>query len=169
LVHVYTGNGKGKTTASLGLAFRAVGKGLRVLMIQFMKGDIEYGEVVSARNTRNITLIQKGRPDFVNRDDPDPVDVKLAEEALALARERVSSRDFDVVILDEVNVAADWKLISWDDVYDLVDGKPEDVELVCTGRGASQGLIDRADYATEMKEIKHPFQRGVLARDGIDH
>ena len=142
---------------------------MKVIMIQFMKGDIEYGEVVSASQMENFTLIQKGRPDFVNRDNPDPEDVKLAGEALTLARESISSGEYDLVILDEVNVAADWGLIKWEDVYGLLESKPPNIELVLTGRGASQELVARADYVTEMLEIKHPFKKGILAREGIDH
>jgi cob(I)alamin adenosyltransferase len=169
LVQVYTGTGKGKTTAALGLALRAVGKGLKVYMIQFMKGDIEYGEITTAKNMENFEIIQIGRPDFVDKSNPAEIDIKLANEALDHAREMISSDKYDIVILDEINVAVDWKLIKVDKVIELIKTKPEHVELVLTGRYAPQEIIDIADLVTEMQEIKHPYNDGVEARDGIEH
>ena len=168
-IHVYTGNGKGKSTAALGLAIRGVGKGLKVYMIQFMKGDIEYGEVVSARRIPNFQLVQFGRPDFVDKTDPDPRDIDLARQGLEHAREIIDSGDWDIVILDELNVALDWHLVQVEDVLDLIDRKPSHVELVLTGRYARPEVIDKADYVTEMHELKHPYNRGILAREGIEH
>ncbi len=169
LVHVYTGDGKGKTTAALGLMFRATGKGLNVYMIQFMKGDIEYGEVAEARNHPNFTLVQFGRPDFVDKDNPAQIDIQYAEDALAHAETVVCDPDWDLVILDEINVALEWKLVPLERLLALIEKKRTATELVLTGRYAHPKIIARAHYVTEMVEVKHPFQQGVLARDGIEH
>lgn len=169
LIQVYTGNGKGKTTAALGLALRAVGHGLRVYIIQFMKGWPHYGELVSLQHLPNVTLRQFGRPDFVNRAHPDPEDIRLADEALQQARQVLVSGNYDVVILDEVNVALDYGLIGLDDLLSLLEAKPEHVELVLTGRGAHPQIIQRADLVTEMLAIKHPYDAGTLGRRGIEY
>ncbi len=169
LIQVYTGTGKGKTTAALGLALRAVGKGLKVYMIQFMKGDIEYGEITTAKKLANFEIIQIGRPDFVDKANPAEIDIELANKALDHAREIINAEQYDIVILDEINVALDWKLIELEKVLDLLRSKPEHLELVLTGRYAPSELIEIADLVTEMKEIKHPYNDGVEARDGIEH
>lgn len=168
LVQVYTGEGKGKTTASLGLAFRAAGKGYKVYMIQFMKGKINYGELKSAELLENFTIRQMGRPDFVDRNNPDPIDIKMAGEALEHAREIMSEGKVDMLILDEVNCAIDWGLIPLEDVVEVVKNKPENMELVLTGRYAKPEIIELANLVTEMKEIKHPYMEGIPARDGIE-
>ncbi|MCK5560935.1 MAG: cob(I)yrinic acid a,c-diamide adenosyltransferase [Thermoplasmata archaeon] len=169
LVQVYTGTGKGKTTAALGLALRAVGKGLKVYMIQFMKGDIEYGEITTAKKMENFEIIQIGRPEFVDKSNPAEIDIELANKALEHAKEIITGGDYDIVILDEINVALDWKLIELEKVIDLIKSKPEHIELVLTGRYAPQEIIEVADLVTEMQEIKHPYNDGVEARDGIEH
>jgi cob(I)alamin adenosyltransferase len=169
MVQVYTGNGKGKTTAALGLALRALGHGMKVYMIQFMKGDPGYGELRTARGLSGFTIRQCGRSDFVNRDHPDEEDVALARQGLAHAREIVASGRYDLVILDEINVAMDFHLIPTESVLDLIRSKPRGVELVLTGRGAPKRVIEAADLVTEMREIKHYYQRGKTARDGIEH
>lgn len=169
LVQVYTGAGKGKTTAALGLALRAVGKGLKVYMIQFMKGDIEYGEITTAKSMENFEIIQIGRSEFVDKNNPAEIDIELANKALEHAKEIIASGDYDIVILDEINVALDWKLIDLEKVIDLIKSKPEHIELVLTGRYAPQEIIEVADLVTEMQEIKHPYNDGVEARDGIEH
>ena len=130
---------------------------------------IEYGEVVSARRTDYFTLIQFGRPDFVDKTNPDPVDIEFARQALEHAAKIIHSGEWDLIILDEINVAIDWNLIALEDVLILLDNKPQSVELVLTGRYARDEIIARADYVTEMREIKHPFQKGVMAREGIEH
>jgi cob(I)alamin adenosyltransferase len=170
LVEVYTGDGKGKTTAALGLALRACGQGLKSYMIQFMKGEIYYGELGAAKDLPNgcLTIIQMGRPDFVSKENPEPIDVELAQKALELAREIIEAAEHDILILDEVNVAMDFGLISTGDVLQLIDEKPPEMELILTGRYAPQAIIDRADLVTEMKEIKHPYMRGIPARVGIE-
>ncbi len=169
MIQVYTGDGKGKTTAALGLAMRAAGQGLKVYIVQFMKGWPHYGELNTVAQHANITLKQFGRPDFVDRENPAPVDVRMAQEALDHAREIVMGGEYDLVILDEVNVALEWKLIELQDVTSLLDEKPEGVELVLTGRHAHAEVIARADLVTEMREIKHPYQKGVASRRGIDY
>jgi len=169
LIQVYTGDGKGKTTAALGLALRAAGHGLQVYIIQFMKGWPNYGELVSVQHLPNVTLRQFGRPEFVNRENPDPEDIRMAWEALEHARQVIASGDYDVVILDEVNVAVDYDLIRLDDVLALMEDKPEHVELVLTGRGAHTELVKRADLVTEMLAIKHPYNAGVMGRKGIEY
>jgi cob(I)alamin adenosyltransferase len=169
MIQVYTGDGKGKTTAALGLAMRAAGQGLKVYIVQFMKGWPHYGELNTVAQHANITLKQFGRPDFVDRENPAPVDVRMAQEALDHAREIVMGGEHDLVILDEVNVALEWKLIELQDVTSVLDEKPEGVELVLTGRHAHPEVIARADLVTEMREIKHPYQKGVASRRGIDY
>jgi len=167
-VQVYTGNGKGKTTAALGLAMRAVGKGFKVYMIQFMKGKINYGELATAEKLDGFTIRQVGRPDFVDRKNLDPIDIKMANEGLTYAREIMQAGEHDILILDEVNCAIDWGLVKVEDVIALVKEKPENLELVLTGRYAPDELIELADLVTEMKEVKHPYQDGTEARDGIE-
>ena len=169
LIQVYTGSGKGKTTAALGLALRAAGHDLQVYIIQFMKGWPHYGELVSVQRLPNVTLRQFGRPDFVNREHPNPEDIRLAHEALEHAEQIVASGDYDLVILDEVNVALDYGLIGLDDLLALVDAKPEHVELVLTGRGAHPEIVKLADLVTEMLAIKHPYDAGVPGRKGIEY
>ena len=167
-VHVYTGPGKGKTTAALGLGLRAAGAGLKVYMIQFMKGR-RYSELDSAEHIANFTIVQYGRDEFVSKENPEQIDIDLAQQGFAHAREIIKNEKYDVVILDEINVAIDYNLISIDDVLKLIEEKPEKLELVLTGRYAPPELVKIADLVTEMLEIKHPYQDGVLARRGIDH
>jgi len=166
---VYTGNGKGKTTAALGLAFRACGRGLRVLMIQFMKGGGPYGEHAAAGKLAPLlTIIPTGRPGWVRRPNPDPEDVRLAQEAFALARAALSGGDYDLVILDEINGAVSFGLVSVEEVLDLIRTRPPTVELVLTGRDAHEEIIAAADLVTEMKEVKHYYRAGVPSREGIE-
>jgi cob(I)alamin adenosyltransferase len=167
-IHIYTGPGKGKTTAALGLGLRAVGAGFNVYMIQFMKGR-QYSEIDSVNNIPNFTIVQYGRDEFVSKENPEQIDIDLAREGFAHAKEIVKSGKYDLIILDEINVAVDYNLISADDVLKLVVEKPKKVELVLTGRYSSPKLVRVADLVTEMLEIKHPYQTGVLARKGIDY
>jgi len=168
-VQVYTGDGKGKTTAALGLACRAVGHNLRVVMIQFMKGSIEYGELNTAKRLApNLTIIQQGRENFVNRDNPDPIDIEMAQEGIALA-ERLMEEPPDILILDEINVAIDYGLVSLEQVVELMERRPEKMELVLTGRYAHPEVMKRADLVTEMVEIKHYYNmEGLDGRVGIE-
>jgi cob(I)alamin adenosyltransferase len=169
LVQVYTGNGKGKTTAAFGLALRAIGRGLKVYIIQFIKGGFDYGELYIVDKLPNLTLKAFGRGKFVTEKPPGKADVELAEEALALAEEVVKSGEYDIVILDEINVALNLKLIQIEKVLELIKNKPKHVELVLTGRYAPNEIIEAADLVTEMKEVKHPFNKGFQARKGIEY
>ncbi|MBJ6799339.1 cob(I)yrinic acid a,c-diamide adenosyltransferase [Geomonas propionica] len=169
LIQVYTGNGKGKTTASLGLALRATGRELKVCMIQFMKGGGPYGEQMAAEKLAPfLTIIQTGRPGWVNKDNPAQADKDLAAEALALASEKVCGGEYDLVILDEVNGAVSMGLLPVERLLELMAAKPQHVELVLTGRNAHEKVIEAADLVTEMREIKHYYKAGVDARVGIE-
>jgi cob(I)alamin adenosyltransferase len=169
LVEVYTGNGKGKTSAAFGLALRAVGRGLKVFMIQFIKGGFDYGELYVVDKLPNLTLKAFGRGKFVTEKPAGKEDVELAGQALALAEETIKGGRYDVVILDEVNVALSLKLISLEKVLRLIKEKPKHVELVLTGRDAPEEIIEAADLVTEMREIKHPYKKGLPARKGIEY
>ncbi len=167
-VQIYTGNGKGKTTAALGLAFRAAGNEFNVFIGQFMKGQ-DYGELKAAKRLAPyITMNQFGKATFVHVDKATEDDIRLAKEGLAHSREALLSGKYDIVILDEINVAIFFKLLTTEDVLKLVEEKPENVELILTGRYAPKELIEKADLVTEMKEIKHYYTQGVLARKGIE-
>ena len=168
-VQVYTGNGKGKTTASLGLAVRAAGHGLRVVIIQFMKGWIDYGELAGVRMLAPyVEIHQAGRDTFVNRKNPDPEDVRLAREGFERARETILGRRADIVVLDEINCAVDFGLLPVAEVLELVRSRPEGMELVLTGRGAPPEILDAADLVTEMRDVKHYYEKGVDARTGVE-
>ena len=166
-IHVYTGPGKGKTTAALGLGLRAAGAGFKVHMIQFMKGR-RYSELDAIENIPNFTVAQHGRDEFVNKDNPEQIDVDLAQDGFKAAKNAVKNSKYDMVILDEINVAIDFNLIDLNDVIKLVNDKPEKLELVLTGRYAHPDITKIADVVTEMLEIKHPYQQGVMARKGVD-
>jgi cob(I)alamin adenosyltransferase len=167
LVQVYTGNGKGKTTAAFGLALRAIGRGLKVYVIQFIKGGFDYGELYIVDKLPNLKLKAFGRGKFI-MEKPSEEDLKLADEALSLAEKVVKSGEYDIVILDEINVALKLKLISLERVLELIRGKPKHVELILTGRYAPNEVIEAADLVTEMREIKHPYNAGYQARKGIE-
>jgi cob(I)alamin adenosyltransferase len=169
LVQVYTGDGKGKTTAAIGLAMRALGNGLKVYMIQFMKGQIFYGELkIAEMHSPDFVIKQCGRSDFVNPRNPEAIDIKLAEEALEHAKKIVSEGSYDIVILDEVNVALKFGLIKLEGLIELIKTKPAHVELILTGRYAQKEVIDLADLVTEMRAVKHYYDKGVQARVGIE-
>jgi cob(I)alamin adenosyltransferase len=167
-VHIYTGPGKGKTTAAIGLGIRAVGAGLKVYMIQFMKGR-RYSELDALKNNPNFTIVQYGRDEFVSKEKPDKIDIDLAQKGFAHARETIKSEKYDMLILDEINVAVDFKLVDLKDVLKLIKEKPKKLEIVLTGRYAHPEVVKVADLVTEMLEIKHPYQKGVKARKGIDY
>jgi len=169
LVQVYTGNGKGKTSAAFGLALRAIGRGLKVYIIQFIKGGFDYGELYTIDKLPNLKLKAFGRGKFIIEKPAGKEDVALAEEALALAEKVVKSDEYDIVILDEINVALSLRLISLEKVLELIKNKPKHVELVLTGRNAADEIVEAADLVTEMKEIKHPFSKGYQARKGIEY
>lgn len=168
LVQVYTGNGKGKTTASLGLAFRAAGRGLNVLMIQFLKPPENYGEHISAEKLDNFTIMPMGLDHMVGN-VPRDTDVKLAEETLTEAEKAICSEKYDLVILDEINVIMSKGMLDPDAVIAVLEKRPNNVEIVMTGRGAPEKIIKYADLVTEMRMIKHPFDDGIRARKGIEY
>jgi len=169
LVQVYTGNGKGKTTAALGLAFRAVGHGMKVLMVQFMKGNVQRGELESAKKlSPNLTFKQVGRETFISKPNPDPKDLQLAQEGFSIAKRAIQDKEYDIVILDEINLAIDYGLIPLNDLLQIIDSKPDTVELILTGRNVKREILERADLVTEMVDRKHYYDRGVPAREGIE-
>jgi cob(I)alamin adenosyltransferase len=168
LVQVYTGKGKGKTSAALGLGLRAAGHGFEVYMIQFMKGQINYGELEAVKRIPNFTIRQFGRPDFVDKSNPDPKDIQLAQDALNHARKIIEVGSIDFLILDEVNVAIDFGLITDKEVIGLIKSRPPHMEIILTGRSAPPSIIKIADLVSEIKEIKHPYQKGIAARKGVE-
>jgi len=165
-VQVYTGNGKGKTTAAIGLAMRASGAGKKIYIAQFVKG-MKYSEIKTLEKFDNIDVDQFGLKCFIV-DKPKQEDIDAAVEGLKKVKEVIVSGNYDVVIMDEANIAVFFKLYSVDDLLAVVDLKPENVELIITGRYAEDKLIERADLVTEMKEIKHYYNSGVEAREGIE-
>jgi cob(I)alamin adenosyltransferase len=168
LIQVYTGDGKGKTTAALGLALRAVGHGMKVLMIQFMKGSIETGEIKRPKTCSSSNHHTHGPGTFVSKDNPHPEDIKIARVGLLLSQKAIQNKEYDVVILDEINVAIEYGLISISDLLQLLDSKPKEVEIVLTGRNARPELLEKADLVTEMVKRKHYFDEGVPARKGME-
>lgn len=169
LIQVYTGDGKGKTTAALGLAFRAVGHGMKVLMVQFMKGNAQYGELESAKKlASHFTIKQVGRETFISRSNPDPKDLQSAQEGFEIAKRAIQNKEYDIVILDEINLAVDYNLIPLTEILHLMDSKPKEIELILTGRNAKREILKKADLVTEMVGRKHYYDKGVSAREGIE-
>lgn len=167
-VQVYTGNGKGKTTAALGLSMRALGRGLKVCFFQFIKGGGPYGEqLVAERLAPDFTIIQTGRRGWINTKDSGE-DRCLAQDALQQAREAMLSGNYDLFVCDEINGAVAYGLIDVEQVLELIQARPAAVELVLTGRSADERVMQAADLVTEMKELKHYYQSGVPARVGIE-
>jgi len=171
LTIVYTGNGKGKTTAALGMCIRAAGYKKKIKILQFVKGSWKYGELEGIKLLKDFVDMEQVGEGFVGIiDDRKEFSVHkaAAQKGFEYAREIVNSGNYDLVILDELNVAVDLKLVDLDQVLELVRTKPEKLHLVITGRGARQELIEIADLVTEMTEIKHPYQKGILAQRGVD-
>ncbi len=169
LIQVYTGNGKGKTTAALGLCLRAAGWGYRSYIGQFLKGQ-DYGELHSIKKFSDLIVIEQfGKKGFIHIEKgPDEEDIRLAKAGLEKCILEMKSRKFRVIVLDEINIAIYFNLISEEEIHAFLDEKPDDVEVVLTGRYAPQSIIDRADLVTEMKEVKHYYQKGIGARKGIE-
>ena len=172
LVIVHTGEGKGKTTASLGLALRAWGSGLRVLILQFIKGGQRYGEleaIKALKSVRDAIEVRQCGLGFTRRDEKRKAEhIAAAKEAVREAEQEIVSGKWDLIILDEINYAVKFGLLETDDVLRLVKEKPQELHLVLTGRDAAPELIDAADLVTEMKLVKHPFQKGIKAQLGIE-
>ncbi|MHA2140146.1 MAG: cob(I)yrinic acid a,c-diamide adenosyltransferase [Candidatus Thorarchaeota archaeon] len=177
-VQVYTGDGKGKTTGALGAGLRAAGHGLKVLMICFMKAkvaerdgetEVNYGEFGSVEQLPNFEIVPVGRLDWVDKEDPDPIDVQLAQDGLKMARDALQNRKCDVLILDEINVAVEWNLISLEDQLGLIEAKPQSVELIMTGRYARAEILEAADLVTDMSAVKHYYEaKRLSARKGFE-
>jgi cob(I)alamin adenosyltransferase len=169
-IQVFTGEGKGKTTAALGLAVRAIGRGLKVYMVQFLKAPHTSGEHVAVQSLAPMLIIKAmGRKGFIGKNEPDSEDVNMAEHALNDARIAMLGGSYDVIILDEVNIALHLGLISLPRLLEFLDSKPDNVELVLTGRYARPEVISRADAVQEMKKIKHHFDKGGKARKGFEY
>lgn len=171
LLIVYTGDGKGKTSAALGALVRAVGYGWKVCMIQFIKGSWHYGEMDGVKRLEpNVEFIQAGEGFYRIVDDKLPAEVhrQAAQQGLQLARAKIQSNAYDLIVLDELNNTIQTELLTTAEVLSLIDLKPRWLHLILTGRGAPPELIERADLVTEMREIKHPYQKGLMAQKGID-
>lgn len=178
MVQVYTGDGKGKTTCALGAGLRAAGHGNEVIMICFMKAkiavrgedeEINYGEFGSTDLIPNFTIHPVGRETFVDKNNPDPVDIQMAQDGLKIAQEVIHKRECDLLILDEINVAVEWNLISLSDLLDIISSKPADMELIITGRYATKEILEAADLVTEMREVKHYYNdKKIEARKGFE-
>ncbi len=167
MIHIYTGNGKGKTTAALGLIIRALGNGKRVCLIQFMKKNFVYGEIKFLGKQNNIDIFQFGTAQLVNPENPDKIDFEEAEKAYNKCKETIASNEYDIIVIDEINVAVKWKLLPLQKQLELME-MDTDTEIIMTGRYAKNEVLQRASLVTEMKEIKHYFVLGVEARKGIE-
>ena len=169
LVIVITGNGKGKTTAAFGQALRAVGQGYKVLIVQFMKGR-KYGEFIAAQKyLPHLTIHRSGLDSFVMRDNPAAVDIELAQQGFELAKKAITGGKYNMVILDEINVAVDFKLVDLKQVVEMIKNKPPALDLILTGRYAAKEIIKLADTVSEIKEIKHHYAAGIKDRAGIEY
>ena len=171
IVIIYTGNGKGKTTASLGVALRAIGHGLKVCMVQFIKGEWHYGELNSMKKLEpdfELIVAGKGFIGIIDDDHAFEEHVRAARTALDIAEQKISLDTFDIVILDEINYAVQLGLLELADVLKILKNRPKHLSLILTGNHASEEIIKLADLVTEMKEIKHPYKKGIKAKRGID-
>lgn len=169
LIQVYTGSGKGKTTASLGLTLRASGHGFKVCMIQFMKQCADASELKAAKFIPGFKVVQVGRAGLVDLKNPEEQDYSLARSGWALAKKTIDSGDFDIVILDEINVAMACGLVDIARVVKFLTGEKRNVEVVLTGRYAPKEIIAIANLVTDLQEVKHPYQQGIDSRQGIDY
>jgi len=168
MIQIYTGNGKGKTTASLGLISRSLGRGNKVCLIQFMKKNYEYGEIKFYEKQENITIIQTGTDKLVDPENPAQIDLDEAEMGYEKAKEAILSGKYNLIVIDEINVAVSWNLLAKEKQLELMD-IPTEAEIVMTGRYASDEAIAKADLVTEMREIKHYFNSGTPARIGVEY
>lgn len=169
LVQIFTGDGKGKTSAALGVVLRALGHGLRVCIVVFMKGGYPYGEWEVLSKLPNVNIARFGFRTFTDPAAVKPEEIEQAKQALATAREAMLNGNYDMVALDEVNIAVAWKLVELDEVVRLIQDKPPNVELILTGRHADTKLVQLADLVTECLKIKHPYDEGIMSRKGIDY
>lgn len=164
---IHTGEGKGKTTAALGLSLRAVGCGMKVIMIQFMKGSWSYGELLSAKRLPGFSIIQMGKG-FTWETKKRSLDIALSKKTWALCKKTIQGKRYDIVILDEINYVLAYGFLKTKDVVSVLKRKPKELHVLLTGRNAPKALIQMADLVTEMKEIKHPFQKGIIGQRGIE-
>jgi cob(I)alamin adenosyltransferase len=172
LVHIYTGEGKGKTTAAVGLAIRAIGNGLKVLFVQFLKGGEESGELkIFKKLQKDIEIIRfdQRHPIFFKKGDTKEGLIKASKEALKLIDEGIKSGRYDLVVLDEINNLVNQGWANVNNLIEIIKERPNGVEIVLTGRGAPKELIEMADYVTEMRAVNHPFKKGIKARKGIEY
>lgn len=173
-IQVYTGNGKGKTTASLGLAMRALGRNWKVLLIMFTKGGDNYGELVSFKNlseniNKNLRIEQAGLDRIVYKENQNEKDNEAILKGFELAKNAIKNNEYNLIILDEINIAIDLEIINVDEVVELLKNKPDDMEIVLTGRNAHKKIVEIADLVSEIKPIKHYWNKGVVAREGIEY
>ena len=169
LVQIFTGEGKGKTSAALGTVVRALGQNLKVCIIVFMKGHYPYSEWSFLSAMPGVRIERFGLGNFIDRDNTNPEAIEEAKKALAAAREAMLGGQYNLVVMDEVNLASAWGLIDVEEVVKLVRDRPPEVELILTGRYADDRLIELADMVTECVKIKHPYDEGIKARRGIDY
>jgi cob(I)alamin adenosyltransferase len=169
LVQIFTGDGKGKTSAAIGAVIRALGHGLKVYIALFMKGDYPYGERKILSGLPGVTLESFGSSQFIDPENIKPEEIEQARKALAAAREAMLGGDYDLVVLDEVNLAVAFNLVGVEEVLGLIGAKPEGVELILTGRRADKELVRIADLVTECLKIKHPYDSGVEGREGFEY
>jgi len=167
LVQIYTGNGKGKTTSAFGLALRASGQGKKILIAQFMKGQ-PYGENISLKENKNIDIVQYGWEACIRKDEVRELHKRIVENGLSECLVKMLENSYDIVILDEIIVSIWFGLLDEKKLFDFINVKPLETELVLTGRYASEALVEKADLVTEMREIKHPYEKGIQARKGIE-
>jgi cob(I)alamin adenosyltransferase len=169
LVIVITGNGKGKTTSAFGQVLRAVGQGYKVLVVQFMKGR-KYGEYKAAKEyLPNVTVRLVGLDSFVMRDNPAPIDIEMAQKGFDLVKKAIKSGKYNMIIMDEINVAMDFKLVDLKEVIEVIKNRPAGIDLILTGRNAPSPIIELADTVSEIKEIKHHYAAGIKNRAGIEY
>ena len=171
LIIVNTGPGKGKTTAAMGTALRAVGQGMRVLMLQFLKGSWHYGELDAVKGFGNSFVMKQMGRGFVKvgAEKPDPEDVRMVEAAWAEAEAAIRSGDWDLVVLDEINYAISYGMLDPAKIVEVLKAKPEMVHVILTGRNAHPTIVDLADTVTEMRQVKHAYEKGVMAQRGIEY
>jgi cob(I)alamin adenosyltransferase len=168
IVMLFTGNGKGKTTASLGAGMRAAGHGAKVFMIQFMKGRL-YGEIAASAGIDGFTIEQHGRDEFVDPESPEKIDMELARRGWGRVLELIEAKEPDLLILDEINIAISFGLLDLSEVIEMITARPQGLDIILTGRYAPDELIELADTVTEMKEIKHHYNSGIQMRKGIEY
>lgn len=168
LIIVNTGDGKGKTTSAMGIALRAAGHGMKSVMVQFIKGSWSYGELISSKKLGNFDIFPMGRG-FTWESENIELDRQAAQKAWEMCKEKALSGEYNIAIFDEINYAIHLGLIDVKEVVDFLKNKPEELHLILTGRNASKEIIKLADMVTEMKEIKHPFKKGIVAQKGIEY